>query len=582
MSSAPQTWNIAQTAIDTALAGHATVPDDWMPATQVRAFVFEDPGLVWLEHYGAAHGFQPESSPYGFLDFITQKSREFQNKWIEQFAPVAIPVCAKAYEVRSAAKVRRTFELMQSGVPVISQPALWWAPERIYGTPDLLVHTSWIAQNFPDLLPQNELRAVARNLSQVVQPGHYVVFDIKFTTKLTDADKAKDLQNDSAQVRLYTYMLGQLQAYMPKAAFLVTRDRLRQPLPVEITSACERPLDDDLAMIRDAYVDIKTNGALYLPWTHEITKCNLHNTDERWSNAKRIIATENTPGRDPALLYRIGPAIEQQLAALRFDSLDSLLKDDPCRVPLERCKGLGPAYSKQIRAVLQANRSGLPVTPPVGMVPARKEFELFVDFEYFTNLNVDFDREWPDLKGCEMIFMIGVGWVSEGEWAFKAFTALAENTDQEMLMFEHFLNFLSAHTLDKATDPDKAALYHWSTAEVWQCRRAADRHNLPVVHPLRKLPWQDLQKVFLNGPCAVPGAWDFGLKPITKALGMLDPQLDPHWPGDVDEGLRAMVMGWRAYDKPEPTNTGEMAVLCDYLEADCRALWNVLRWLRRL
>jgi len=28
------------------------------------------------------------------------------------------------------------------------KPCFWWASERIYGVPDLVVHTSWLADKF--------------------------------------------------------------------------------------------------------------------------------------------------------------------------------------------------------------------------------------------------------------------------------------------------------------------------------------------------------------------------------------------------------------------------------------------------
>lgn len=43
-----------------------------------------------------------------------------------------------------------------------------------------------------------------------------------------------------------------------------------------------------------------------------------------------------------------------------------------------------------------------------------------------------------------------------------------------------------------------------------------------------------------------------------------------------------MVMGWRAYAAQHPSETPEMAVLTEYLEADCKALWKVLSWMRSL
>jgi uncharacterized protein len=176
-----------------------------------------------------------------------------------------------------------------------------------------------------------------------------------------------------------------------------------------------------------------------------------------------------------------------------------------------------------------------------------------------------------------MIFMVGVGCLIDGQWSFRALTASTETPEEEWCMFERFLKFLQERTQNRATDKSATALYHWASAEGWQCIRAADRNNLPVVHPLRNLPWQDLQKAFLSGPCAVPGAWDFGLKPVAKALAALDADLDPHWPPGIDEGLGAMVMGWKAYEKPAPLQTAEMATIYDYLEADCRALWSAIR-----
>ena len=45
----------------------------------------------------------------------------------------------------------------------------------------------------------------------------------------------------------------------------------------------------------------------------------------------------------------------------------------------------------------------------------------------------------------------------------------------------------------------------------------------------------------------MPGAWGFGVKEVAKALGHLDPQYDPQWVGDLDNGLGAMLLGWRLY-----------------------------------
>jgi len=556
-------------ALIMATAGRDTVPPDWMPASQVRPLIIGDPALLWLEYHGAQFGFQPDSSPYDYLDFIAEKSRQFEVKWLQEMAPAAPIVCRDASDVASRSKVEETCELMGQGVPCISQPALWWAPERIYGAPDLLVLSSWLNQRFPGLLGESALA-----------PDHYVVLDLKFTTKIDESSKARDRQSYAAQVRLYSYMLGCLQGVMPAQAFLVTRDRLADPFPVAIASTLGGTLDPDLAALRDQFVEIKVNGACYLPWRDAIVASDVDNADERWYAAKQVIARERTPGRDPALVYQVGARAKQALAELGFSSLEAMLRAAPVAVPLESVKGIGATRARQIRALLQANRTGRSLLPPPAAVPAKRSCEFFVDFEYFTSVDVDFERQWPALEGREMIFMAGVGWEENGRWRFEPLAAEAEDPQAERRLLERFVELLQDKSRGALTHSGRAVLYHWTAAEVWQARAAADRHALPEDHPLRHLPWCDLQKVFLDGPAALPGALAYGLKEVATALAACSPAHATAWPADLDQGLSAMVMGWKAYRQPSPLETHEFRLLRQYLGADCAATHNVLRWLR--
>jgi len=452
--------------------------------------------------------------------------------------------------------------------------------KAIYGVPDLIVHTSWLADRFPQLVPAFENESPAPHVTGGDRPGHYVVFDIKFTTGLDGPEKKLACANYAAQTRIYSFMLGQLQGLMPHHAYIVARDRLFDPMPIRITSALDQPLDDDLASLRDHFLQIKLAGSKYLPWRDSIVESNLSNKDEGWTTAKELIATDKVPGRDPALLYQVSLSIKRELHSLGFSNLDSLLAIDPVRVPLEKCKGLGPKRSKMMRAILEANRSGNPVRPNPAMVPQRRKHEFFVDFEYLTNLNVDFEGQWPTLAGREMIFMVGVGQNSPSGWIFIPFVAAAENQEQEREMFLQFTDFLNQRTNGTATDPSETVLYHWTSAEVWQSKRSSDRLGFAADHPLRVLPWCDLQKPFIEGPGALPKAWAYGLKEMAGALGYISPELVVEWPEDLCDGLNAMVMGWQAYSQPEPVQSNEMALLTRYLEVDCASLHAILKWLR--
>jgi RNase H-like protein len=499
---------------------------------------------------------------------------------MREIASTAVVVCQQDYEVRQIGKVLETIGHLYAGAPVIEKPALWWGRERVYGVPDLLVHTSWLEEKFPKLASQYEKSAIAVNLSSGDKPGHYIVFDIKFTTGLDGSGKKLDYANYSAQARIYSYMIGHLQGVMPRNGYLVTRDRLFDPLCVTTTSTLGQPLDAELAALRNQFVQIKVNGAKYLPWKDAIVASNLSNDDERWGTGKDLIARERFPGRDPCLLWQVSLSVKEELSTLGFSTLDSLLKVDPGRIPFEQCKGLGAKRSKAMRAIVQANRSGKEIHPGLALAPPPPKYEFFVDFEYFTNVNVDFEKQWPRLEGREMVFMVGVGHITNGKWSYRSFAASLENSEEERKMFLQFLDHLNHETQGCIADPSRTVLYHWTSAEATHSRRASDRLDFADDHPLRTLPWFDLQKPFLEGPAALPGAWGYGLKEVAKALGKLHPEIGVSWPGGLEEGLRAMVMGWRAYTTSEPLNSREMAVLNTYLEIDCLALFSVLRWLR--
>ena len=201
--------------------------------------------------------------------------------------------------------------------------------------------------------------------------------------------------------------------------------------------------------------------------------------------------------------------------------------------------------------------------------------ELFVDYEYFTNINVDFEKQWPSMEGREMIFMIGVGWEWNGQWQYRQFVAEAETREAERDMFEKFLLFLEACGVFASAG--NAVLYHWSNAEVWQSRAAAERLGLPH---LATLSWFDLQKPFHAGPIALPSCWSFGLKPVAKALGQVSPDHFVEWPESLADGLSASVMGWRMHEQAEPLKSPELGMLSEYLEIDCKAMWAILSWMR--
>jgi hypothetical protein len=184
-----------------------------------------------------------------------------------------------------------------------------------------------------------------------------------------------------------------------------------------------------------------------------------------------------------------------------------------------------------------------------------------------------------------MCFMIGVGYEEEGKWRFRRFTAHEDSLGAERMMWTEFITFLRERgviygSVQEATIcPDSSvALYHWSHAEVNQSRSAAQRVGFEV---LDKLPWVDLQKSFHEGPITLPGQFDFKLKSVSKALGKLSPEHGVNYPDNLQVGSDAMVMALRAYERGgDVLGSPEIMLITNYLETDCKGLWQILRWLR--
>lgn len=563
-------------AYKTGADGHKTLPEDWVSPTALKPLILNDPALVWLQHHGAKHGFEKDPEEYSLLGWLGEQGGRFESGWIERVAPDAVQANEADMDVRrlGVKAFMKTLECMGKGAPVITKAALWHAPSRTYGTADIIAKTSWLRKNFASLRPLLE-----------GEPDHYVVLDTKMKTGLDTSAKAVDLAMDSTQVRMYSSIMGSLQNSMPRHAFLVTKDRVLDPLPVEVGYKLGEPLEEEIESLLELFRKIKCEGADLRPWSDELVAANPFNTkDAPWSHAKKIIVAERMPNRGLHLIPYVGVREAEVLRAAGVSSVDDLLAAGPGALRNANVPGFGRKRLSRAEAILSANRAEqqTEISVPKRVVPRRRKVELFVDMEFYgAGMKADFS-DWPEMKGREMVFMIGVGYEdANGKWQFERFVASEDTLDAERVMWKEFVDYLgtlgviygSAQEVDTET-----ALYHWSAAEVHQAKRAAERVGIDV---LAKLPWVDLQKPFHNGPIALPKQWDFSIKSVSKALGEMSSEHRTDYPEGLGVGSDAMVMALRAYERGgDVVNSTEINLVTEYLEVDCKCLWQILRWLR--
>ena len=551
-----------------ATGGNDTVPDDWMPATGMRPLQHDDPGLLWLKFHADHEGFERDPIHHAFTPFISRKAQEFESTWIGIEASEAVRAMQQDWNVRQAASFRKTLELMERKTPVIAKAALWWQPEKIYGSCDLICLKSWLFKKFPQLRPDDHKDT----------PDHYVILDMKYTSNLHTYSKRDDLEKYACQMRIYSYALGHIQDYMPVRAYIVARDRIHDPIPVEINQELGKPMDKTLREYRNEYRRIKLRGERLKPWKDKEVAVNPGNQEDYpFHDAKEVILTELVKGQSLTMLPGVGNKMADALEDAGYECLADLLAKKLEDIPLENLPGFGPVMAARIRAVLKANKSNKATKIPLHVVPQKAQTELFVDYEFLSNVNCDMEKEWPRLEGTPMVAAIGVGWQERGKWRYQQFIAEAETHKAERKMFQQFQSFLD----NKGVFDDKrtSALYHYSNAEVIQTRQAIERHGRALKR-LADLPWVDLLDVFYEVPIAIPGAYKFGLKEVSTALSAYSKEHAVSWPEGLNSGQAAQVALWEAYRQDKPLETKEMILVSAYLEADVRALWCLLRWLR--
>ena len=294
-----------------------------------------------------------------------------------------------------------------------------------------------------------------------------------------------------------------------------------------------------------------------------------------WHGAKKIMVAEHFPGRMSELLYYVSRSEADRLSRAGYPNLDAILAEEPVRLPLPRTKtGLRQC------AILHTQRTGISTPVRKELVPPQKRTELFVDFEYLNNTNVRMEEEWPELKGRDMVFMIGIGQMTREGWAQTILTAESETSEAEAKLFLSFVEHLNM--LGVIENPNDFSIYHWCPPERWQTQRFIDRVGGRLGFQLQTAlsRFIDLREVFHAGNISIPGAMDYGLKTVAKALSAYDTRFAAEWPDGVTDGTQAMVAGGRMYEVAEPLHSVEYEHLARYLEIDCFALHKILSWLR--
>ena len=579
---------------------------DWVAAGDTRNWCRNDLLTDWLNEYGEAAGFVPDRDVQGYNDtfdlgrFLMHQGRAFERALVADLASRfdVIRITHRPDEARSLDAAFATWEAMRAGKAVIVGGVVRDPQLRTFGIVDLLVRNDVLADLCADAFAGDPLELPVIGLSH---GRHYRVVEVKFQTiellRNGDLTTGAGELDTLVQTWIYNEALGRMQGYTPPTAFVVGRawrtgqgergdrcweriGRVRHDVFLR-----GRGLDlRDVVQQAAAWVRrVRTEGAewrvLPVPSVPELWP-NMKAGDAGWHDTKVRVARQLG---ELTLLPRIGVA-----ERVRAHAAGVTRWDDPSLDP--SVFGVSERDRAILAKTLAVNRDGGPAMLPDrlrdGPWRMRAPVEAYVDFEFLQDLADDFSG-FPRKGGQALIFQIGCGTYTDGEWRFRQFTVDDLSLDAEARMIDEWLSYLRSLCSDTASELAEARLVHWSPAEQSNFERAYD--NARTRHPDRDwppLPWYDLLRGVIQAePVVVRGAFGFSLKAIARAM-RANGAIATDWGDGLADGAGAMAGAWNAAVEAKRRgvvlgDTETMREVARYNEVDCRVMAEILDHLRR-
>lgn len=584
---------------------------DWVSAGATRSWCKRNELIDWLDGYGIARGFVPDSMRAGYderLDFgrwVSERGQRFEEAVLAHLASqVALTrIAGGRTDARSLDAALETWRAMERGDPAIAQGVLRDPQARVYGKVDLILRSDLLDRMCAGAFGEDDDPAApAPALGGA--PWHYRIVDVKFTTLGLLKDGSLSTSTDlatCAQVWAYNAALGRLQGLVPPYAYVVGRawkqgqergdvcwERLGRVARDAFLKGRDMTLGDAVAEAAGWLRRVRAEGAswdvLPRPSVPELWPNMRESEDGQWHKAKVEIARE---------LGEITLLRTVNVTHRRNAHEAGITRWDDARVSATSLGLTGPREAEILDAILEVHRDGGPAIRPArigadeGRWRERRPLELYVDFETVNDLDDDFST-FPRRGGTPLIFQIGCGRFDGGVWTFEQFTARDLTVEAEGEMIDEWIAHLERLAKGAGLrSASEARLFHWSAAETVMLDAAYN--SARERHPERSWPdlgWYDLlRNVVQAEPVVIRGSMGFGLKAVARAFhqhGLISTE----WGDGLADGTGAMAGAWLSAREARQsgmrlTDVPLMREIDRYNEIDCRVMAEVLEHLRR-
>ena len=552
----------------------------WVSASKVSNYLLKDPVVDWLNMYYAKYGLNTSmklrnkrntptknivkhrtNTPLfknGYL-FESSVYDALRSKYGEEFVNLRGGIEEEDFQ--------KTLESIESRIPIIAQASIKSDKLGLRGVVDLLVRSDYI----------NKIVKTPVLDEDDVNNSFYVVVDIKWSNMELCVD-GKSVRNSGrfkaykGQLLVYTAIMEEIQNHTFQRAYILSKSwnidkKSRGYNCFERLGVVDFSKQDRDYVIKTAHAinwmrDLSENGGGWSPLYPHIKEmcCNACNQDEVWDSVKKEIIRET---KDITQVWMVTP--EQRNTAFE----KGIKKWDDSRCTTAALGITGASTSEVITNILKANKksskANIILNKKIYWDSFGKEGDFFIDYETIS-------EEYTELEGMNIyynkpkgtfLFMIGVGYIVNGEFEYRNFTCDTISDQEEKRVIESFRDFVGKH--------DNPRFFHWGHVENTILAEKINRHN--INWDIKSIEWVDVYKSLVDVRFAINGALNFKLKEVAAAL-YKHGHITTTWEGNgVGDGVSAMISAINYYKK----GWGDLRVIENYNMTDCKVLWEIAK-----
>lgn len=574
-------------------------PNNFISATKTKNYIMNDGLVDWLSCDKNRKNTNIKQTDDNFTSFIMNQGNLFEDKVIDRLiykfgSDIVKKVDTNVTNYFTEEKIKKTYDLIQAGTPIIYSGVLYHPDKKIFGIPDIIIRSDWVYNlcNF-QYYDKNEDTYSAPKLRDTrgskIPDYHYTIIDIKYTTLLLKSD-GKHLLNSGffpaykSQIRVYLECLEYIQGYLPDKAFVLgrkwkysTKGRFFSGLDCFQRLGCINYFNQDKNFVE------KTKEALDWirlcrsseakkwsidkhPLPHSQLYPNMSSKYEGVYSVDKNIISDNL--KELTSLWMVG--VENRKKA--HTSGVYSYSDKNCN---SKILGInGHKTSKILDEVIHINSEKcsdliLPHKIKNNNMNWKDEDDyIYVDFETINDSLFNIGNV-QKAQNFNYIFMIGVGYIHNDNFEFRTFKMKTLTDIEEKRICLEFIDFLKSIY----NDYQDRLYVHWGNIERIEWNKRIIKYDLP------QLKYFDLLNVFKDEPIVIKGCLNFKLKNISRKLKEYG-FIKSDWNDELDNGKDAMLLAFKYYTKVD--NKSYMDKIENYNKVDVIVLREILEFLKNM